>query len=312
MRKLQAVRRHLAPDDPFFKEGNEQCVSCLHTVGEDIDFELDSSMDCVRVDPFPCDVKGCRQTFNAPLEYNRHYDIVHRYTCKDCRRNFPCNYLLSLHAAENHDSYFAAQCGSGAAMYLCLVESCARKFNDHNQRMQHVIQVHKYPPDFRFNTTRRKHNKYQDTKKNKTQKENDASDVPMVDSDGPIMGTTSTCVELTSETSETMNSVCVGDKLSISETVVESSEIMCNDASSSMNMDCDTITTTNTNPNHKLKKNHSNRKQKTNNTEATNVEGMETDDNGSAKSTLEKKRHVPKNISFGRGAHRGFARTKCK
>ncbi|XP_066924365.1 zinc finger protein 511-like [Clytia hemisphaerica] len=158
------LRRHKLPTDPFFDDGNQIFSFHEKTVNSDIDFLVDS-ISAVHIEEFECSVKGCRETFTDPMQYNRHYDMLHRYSCETCHRNFSSNHLLSLHISESHDAFFKAQRDKGIAVFHCLIESCGRSFKAVETRRRHLVEKHKYPPDFRFNMARRPHQKYQKNKK---------------------------------------------------------------------------------------------------------------------------------------------------
>jgi len=158
------LRRHKLPTDAFFDDGNQIFSFHEKTVNSDIDFLVDS-ISAVHIQEFGCSVKGCRETFTDPMQYNRHYDMLHRYSCETCHRNFSSNHLLSLHISESHDAFFKAQRDKGIAVFHCLIESCGRSFKAVETRRRHLVEKHKYPPDFRFNMARRPHQKYQKNKK---------------------------------------------------------------------------------------------------------------------------------------------------
>ena len=158
------LRRHKLPTDPFFDDGNQIFSFHEKTVNSDIDFLVDS-ISAVHIEEFGCSVKGCRETFTDPMQCNRHYDMLHRYSCETCHRNFSSNHLLSLHISESHDAFFQAQRDKGIAVFHCLIESCGRSFKAVETRRRHLVEKHKYPPDFRFNVAKRPHQKYQKNKK---------------------------------------------------------------------------------------------------------------------------------------------------
>lgn len=162
------IRRHLTCNDPFFEDGNS--VFCFHekTVNSDIDFLVDS-ITAVHIEEFSCSVKGCMETFTNPIQYNRHFDMLHKFRCVTCFRNFSSNYLLSLHISESHDAFFQAQRDKRLAIYQCLVESCGRTFKVIETRRRHLVEKHKYPADFRFHAVKRTHQKYQKNKGKKKQ-----------------------------------------------------------------------------------------------------------------------------------------------
>ena len=158
------IRRTFLPSDPFFDEGNEEYRCFEKVVDEDIDFIIDS-LDAVRISEFKCSVKGCKENFISPLQFNRHYDILHKFRCEECVRDFPCNFFLCLHIEEHHDAFFKAQIERGAALYRCLLQDCTNVFKNEIERKDHLIRKHRYPSHFRFNAIKRTHSKYQDKKR---------------------------------------------------------------------------------------------------------------------------------------------------
>ena len=184
------VKIHRPPDDPFFEDGNH--IFCFHekTVNNDIDFLVDS-ITAVHIDEFKCSVKGCLETFTNPMQYNRHYDMLHKFRCETCARSFSNNHLLSTHISENHDMFFRAQKEKGIAVYHCLIETCGRTFKAMETRRRHLVEKHKYPADFRFNAVKRNHQKYQNSKQQESQSQTKCSNAEMsvVGSDGenPIL-----------------------------------------------------------------------------------------------------------------------------
>ena len=55
---------------------------------------------------FCCQVPGCKATFNQLIDSEFHYASKHTFACSVCRKSLPSFHLLSLHIAENHDSFF--------------------------------------------------------------------------------------------------------------------------------------------------------------------------------------------------------------
>ncbi|KAJ7345361.1 hypothetical protein JRQ81_001311 [Phrynocephalus forsythii] len=82
--------------------------------------------------------------------FEHHYEALERHLCASCRRPFPSAHLLDLHLLEWHDSLFQLMAQRGCA-YRCLVESCPGRFKGAQERKDHMVSVHHYPPDFRFN-----------------------------------------------------------------------------------------------------------------------------------------------------------------
>ncbi|XP_062959275.1 zinc finger protein 511 isoform X3 [Cynocephalus volans] len=65
------------------------------------------------------------------------------------RRAFPSGHLLDAHILEWHDSLFQIL-SERQDMYQCLVEGCAHKFRTSEDRRDHMVRLHLYPADFRF------------------------------------------------------------------------------------------------------------------------------------------------------------------
>nr|XP_020633647.1 zinc finger protein 511 [Pogona vitticeps] len=99
---------------------------------------------------FSCHARGCHQAFHSLESYEHHYQALHRNVCSSCQRAFPSAHLLDVHLLEWHDSLFQVMAEKGD-MYPCLVESCPGRFKGAKERKEHLVHVHQYPPDFRFN-----------------------------------------------------------------------------------------------------------------------------------------------------------------
>ncbi|ETE62533.1 Zinc finger protein, partial [Ophiophagus hannah] len=102
-----------------------------------------------RTSEFSCQIGGCNQVFNTLESYEHHYNMLHRNVCSSCKRAFPSTHLLDVHILEWHDSLFQIM-AEKQNMYQCLVESCPEKFKSSKDRKDHLITVHQYPSDFRF------------------------------------------------------------------------------------------------------------------------------------------------------------------
>ncbi|XP_063228764.1 zinc finger protein 511 [Bacillus rossius redtenbacheri] len=144
-------KRH--PEDPFFEEGDKLCKPYKREGVFDVD---DEDLCHEVIETFSCTVLGCHWQMKSLLEFEAHYNSVHRYTCAKCKKHLPTPHLLDLHVAETHDSFFQAQ-AERQPMYCCYVESCQEKFSDPPSRRSHCVQEHKYPADFRFDAVRTKH-----------------------------------------------------------------------------------------------------------------------------------------------------------
>ena len=165
---MQPIKRRYPPEHPFFDDGDTLFARLSRTFDEAID-SITESLDAVSIDEFRCSIKGCSKTFTNPLIYNQHFDLLHRYICESCKRHFPSNYLLELHLLETHDSYFEACREKGLDVYQCFIQSCKLKFINEETRRKHLVDVHRYPADFRFSFAKRNHG-YKMKKKVKTKK----------------------------------------------------------------------------------------------------------------------------------------------
>ncbi|NXJ68565.1 ZN511 protein, partial [Rostratula benghalensis] len=102
-----------------------------------------------RVSEFSCHISGCCQVFDTLEGYEHHYNTLHRNVCSFCKRSFPSGHLLDIHILEWHDSLFQIM-AEKENMYKCLVEGCTEKFKSSKDRKDHLVTVHLYPADFRF------------------------------------------------------------------------------------------------------------------------------------------------------------------
>ncbi|NWR63202.1 ZN511 protein, partial [Bucorvus abyssinicus] len=102
-----------------------------------------------KVSEFSCHISGCSQVFDTLEGYEHHYNTLHRNVCSFCKRSFPSEHLLDIHILEWHDSLFQIM-AEKQNMYKCLVEGCAEKFKSSKDRKDHLVTVHLYPADFRF------------------------------------------------------------------------------------------------------------------------------------------------------------------
>ena len=156
--------RFIRPGDDFFEDGDRLCFSEAKHYIQDDDIDqlsnLVSTVTLTRTNSnetlISCDVKGCKETFNTTKAYDVHIQNSHRFSCRDCRLNFPSNFLLDVHITENHDSFFSTKRERGEALLVCLVESCSSRFKLEEERLRHLVEVHKYPSNFRFNRSRKK------------------------------------------------------------------------------------------------------------------------------------------------------------
>jgi hypothetical protein len=88
--------------------------------------------------------------FSTFVEYDEHYRSYHENLCSQCNNILPTLHLLHLHLLEYHDSFFATKSLSTKS-FECFVEDCKKKFKNSKDRIRHLINAHKFPPNFHFN-----------------------------------------------------------------------------------------------------------------------------------------------------------------
>jgi len=104
---------------------------------------------------FNCQVPGCGLKFRQLHECETHYNAAHRHSCSVCKKALPSPHLLELHLQENHDSFFALL-AERKPSYQCFLPTCLTLSWTPEDRHHHAIQVHKFPPDFRFDAIKKK------------------------------------------------------------------------------------------------------------------------------------------------------------
>ncbi|CAG09390.1 unnamed protein product, partial [Tetraodon nigroviridis] len=171
---------HLNKDHQYFEDGD----ICRHMYLQDLYISETDEKKSLSESEFACHIAGCCAVLSTLEEYEHHYNSLHRHVCCSCRRSFPSPRLLDIHIQEWHDSLFTLLAEKqdmvrlqGKAFhplhlsgqrarktvphrrlttillpfqYQCLVEGCGQKFRTSQDRKDHLIRVHKYPPDFRF------------------------------------------------------------------------------------------------------------------------------------------------------------------
>lgn len=132
-------------DNPFFEDGDVY----RHMYIRDALSSYEEDIESTKVEAFGCHIAACGQVFDTLASYDHHYNAAHRHVCMTCHRSFPCGHLLEVHISEWHNVLFDVM-AQRQNMYRCLVESCGEKFATTKHRKQHLIKIHSYPSDFRF------------------------------------------------------------------------------------------------------------------------------------------------------------------
>uniref|UniRef100_A0A1A7Y3G4 Zinc finger protein 511 n=1 Tax=Iconisemion striatum TaxID=60296 RepID=A0A1A7Y3G4_9TELE len=144
----ELIRLH--KDHELFEDGDIQ----RHLSLQDLFISETEDTSVLSVSEFGCHISGCSAVFSTLDDYEHHYNSLHRHVCCSCRRSLPTSRLLDIHIQEWHDSLFTVL-AQRQDMYLCLVEGCGQKFRTSKQRKDHLIRIHKYPPDFRFDKNKK-------------------------------------------------------------------------------------------------------------------------------------------------------------
>lgn len=141
------------PRDPLFAEGDK-----LSKINEAILLTIEDVEEFLHRDfqEFSCQVPGCKASFSQLYECEQHYRSAHQYACASCRKSLPSNHLLELHIQESHDSFFAVL-AERKPSYQCFLPTCDSLFWNAKERRDHAITVHTFPPDFRFDESKRHH-----------------------------------------------------------------------------------------------------------------------------------------------------------
>ncbi|KAJ8250772.1 hypothetical protein COCON_G00226940 [Conger conger] len=140
----------LNKDHEMFEDGDIH----RHLYLQDVATTTPEVSETPTVSAFRCHIAGCSQLFDTLEGYEHHYSALHRHVCSGCRRSFPSDRLLDIHILEWHDSFFQIM-AEKQSMYQCLVEGCDLKFKTSKERRNHLIKTHRYPPDFRFDRSKK-------------------------------------------------------------------------------------------------------------------------------------------------------------
>ncbi|XP_062286782.1 zinc finger protein 511 [Scomber scombrus] len=141
---------HLHQDHELLEDGDVH----RHMYLQDLYVSEPDDKPTLSVSEFACHISGCSAVHSTLEEYEHHYNSLHRHVCCSCRRSLPTARLLDIHILEWHDSLFAVL-AQRQDMYQCLVEGCGQKFRTSKHRKDHLIKTHEYPPDFRFDQTKK-------------------------------------------------------------------------------------------------------------------------------------------------------------
>uniref|UniRef100_A0A8D0BUE9 C2H2-type domain-containing protein n=1 Tax=Salvator merianae TaxID=96440 RepID=A0A8D0BUE9_SALMN len=169
---FRPARVRFSAQDPFFEDGDVLRHLSLRDAAPSCYRPADSAACSPRTSEFFCHVAGCCQLFETLESYEHHYNMLHRNVCSFCKRSFPSAHFLDIHLLEWHDSLFKIM-AEKESMYQCLIESCPERFKNSKDRKEHLIRIHRYPMDFRFD----KPVKPKNTKATRTQSREDP--VPM-------------------------------------------------------------------------------------------------------------------------------------
>ncbi|XP_063886035.1 zinc finger protein 511-like isoform X2 [Scylla paramamosain] len=143
---------HYAWHDPLLAEGLAVCTPLNKTPCIDVDEE---EFFHPSVDSLVCNVGGCKKTFTTVADYAAHQRSCHQHVCSSCKQSFPTHHLLDLHLLEAHDTLFQLMAEKNP-QYQCFLETCQEKFRNPTERKTHCIEAHKFPSNFRFDTSWRK------------------------------------------------------------------------------------------------------------------------------------------------------------
>lgn len=92
-----------------------------------------------------CDEAPCSNNFIKLEHYTNHVENYHNNRCSKCQQNFVSNYILNLHINECHNPFI-----NEFEQLSCFEPNCDVTFDTHQQRVQHLIEKHQYPPFFDF------------------------------------------------------------------------------------------------------------------------------------------------------------------
>lgn len=182
------TKRLLNMDNPLFRDGNLVCCLAIKqfTVKEDIDEIIQREADIT------CGIGTCNKVFKSLVEYESHYNSVHKNVCSICRRFYPTNHLLDIHLLEWHDSMFELL-AEKQPMFQCLIPTCSIKLSSRKQRKDHMIKVHKYPSNFRFDREKKAVHTRNDNKKVPVDKKRESTTMKVTDETKHVNSNNNVC-----------------------------------------------------------------------------------------------------------------------
>ncbi|CAH0696917.1 unnamed protein product [Spodoptera exigua] len=165
-------------------------------------YDFDEEVFCHDLVISTCTIPGCSFKTETLLDFENHYNDAHRYSCAQCKKILPTPHLLDLHIQETHDSFFAVL-SEKKPSYSCYIQECPLKFMTANDRLQHCVDEHKLPKEFRFDTKPCHKGK----KKGKSKHSTDNNDQSM-EHDGESSGNIKKKVVLTTSKNRTFAKYC--------------------------------------------------------------------------------------------------------
>jgi len=109
--------------------------------------------------PFICELPpACNKhptTLGSASEMESHYSTCHAHVCsaEGCNRIFPAQRFLDLHQTECHNPIAEIKKDRGERIFACFDVNCKSTFTTPKGRRLHLIDKHKYPPNFYFSIT---------------------------------------------------------------------------------------------------------------------------------------------------------------
>lgn len=92
-----------------------------------------------------CNESPCENNFILLEFYPSHVENYHNNRCSKCKQNFISNHILNLHIDECHNPFL-----NEFDNLKCFEVHCNETFENHNERIKHLIKKHDYPSFFDF------------------------------------------------------------------------------------------------------------------------------------------------------------------